>query len=257
MVDQVELHRVGAVATLTLSNERKLNALTWHMYEQLADHCRGLAADPGVRVVVLRGAGDRAFAAGTDIAQFTEFHGAEDGVAYEHRTAAVLALLDQLPMPVIAAVQGPAVGAGLALVLCCDLTIASSSAVFGAPIARTLGNALAPDVLRRLFAAVGRSRRLALLMTAGTVGATEALEMGLIARVVDDDRLAAETTAVAGQVAALAPLTLRALKTADRRLLAAGAADTDDLFRMVYGSDDFAAGVRGFLTKSPVTWSGR
>src|SRR5436309_3342096 len=136
----VFLEQKGPVAVLTLSRPAALNALTWTMYEQIETHLEFLASDSATRAVILRGDG-KAFAAGTDIQQFRGFTGA-DGVAYEHKMEAIVERLYTLPKPVIAAVHGYAVGAGLVLSVACDLRYATPAARFGAPIARTLGNCL-------------------------------------------------------------------------------------------------------------------
>jgi enoyl-CoA hydratase len=258
MDDHVDLQITGAVARVTLSNPRKLNALTWRMYDQLIDGCTALAADSSVRVVVLRGGGGRSFAAGTDIAQFAEFDGAADGVAYEHRTADVLAAVAGLPMPVVAAVEGPAVGAGLALALCCDVVIATPDAVFGAPVARTLGNCLSPAVVGRLYASIGRARALAMLMSARTVPAEQAQRDGLVSAVVERADFEQHLDQLTTQLAQSAPLTLAAFKETDRRLLAGfDEVAADDIYRRCYGSRDFAEGVAAFLAKRPPQWHGR
>ncbi len=255
---RVDLKITGAVARLTLSNPSKLNALTWRMYDELIDGCQALAGDGNVRAVVLRGGGGRAFAAGTDIAQFTDFDGAEDGLAYEHRTAEVLAAVAALPMPVVAAVEGPAVGAGLALALCCDVVIATPDATFGAPVARTLGNCLSPTVVGRLYASIGRARALAMLMTARTVPAEQAQHDGLVSAVVERAEFGSYLEQLSAQLAQAAPLTLAAFKETDRRLLAGfDAVAADDIYRRCYGSRDFGEGVAAFLAKRPPQWQGR
>ncbi|GIH19263.1 enoyl-CoA hydratase [Rugosimonospora africana] len=253
---RVELRVDGDFAQLTLANPDRLNALTFTMYDQLTEACDRLRSS-AVRVVSIRGAGGKAFAAGTDIAGFAGFD-ADDGVAYEHRTAAVLDALAGLPMPVIAAVEGPAVGAGLALTLACDLVLATPDAVFGAPVARTLGNCLSPGIIGRLYATVGRARARQLLMTATTLDAQGARDCGLVTEVVARDRLDGHLADTRRRLAALAPLTLRAFKEVDRRLMRCfDQIDADDLYRMCYGSRDFSEGVAAFAEKRAPEWQGR
>ncbi|MEN3309830.1 MAG: enoyl-CoA hydratase [Micromonosporaceae bacterium] len=248
----------GPVATLTLANPARMGALSFAMYHELLAACARLRDDPGVRVVTVRGDGGRAFAAGTDINEFTGFTTAEDGVDYEHRTTTVLDALSGLPVPVIAAVEGPAVGAGLALTLCCDLVLATPDAVFGVPVARTLGNCLSPGVVGRLYAAIGRSRARHLLMTATILDARSALDYGLVAAVVERERFDGYLDQTQRKLAALAPLTLRAFKEVDRRLLRLiDDIDADDLYRTCYGSRDFAEGVAAFLGRRAAQWEGR
>ena len=259
---RVELDIDGPVARITMSNPGKLNALTYVMFDQLIAACAAVtdaAATGDVRVAVLRGDGGRAFAAGTDIAEFTAFgaDAAADGVRYEHRTAAMLGAVSGLPVPVIAAVEGPAVGNGLALALCCDLVIARDDATFGAPVARTLGNCLSPAVIGRLYAAVGRPRALALLMTASLADATAAAASGLVTEVVPAERFGRHVEDTAARLAALAPRTLAAFKAADQRVLRAlDSIPADDIFSGCYGSDDFREGVAAFLAKRPAKWTG-
>lgn len=244
-------------AHLTLVNPERRNALTLRMYDQLERACREIDADPDIRLTVLRGAGGRAFAAGTDIREFRDFSG-EDGVAYERRVGLAVDRLAGMRMPVVAAVEGPAVGAGSALASCCDVVVCTPDAVFGAPIGRTLGNCLAPAMISRLYAGLGRARTLRSLLAARLITAKEAYESGFVADIVapaDLDTCLAELTA---DIARCAPLTLAALKEADRRVLAASApGHAEDLYARVYGSRDFAEGVTAFLEKRKPEWEGR
>jgi enoyl-CoA hydratase/carnithine racemase len=263
---QVHLEIDGPVARIVLANPDKLNALTYVMFDQLIAACGEVtsAARSGqVRVAVLRGDGGRAFAAGTDIAEFSDFRadgpgGGADGVEYEHHTAAMLGAVAALPVPAIAAVEGPAVGNGLALALCCDIVIAREDATFGAPVARTLGNCLSPAVIGRLYAAIGRSRALALLMTASLIDAPAAAAAGLVSEVVPREAFGRHVEDTAARIAGLAPRTLAAFKEADRRVLRAlDSIPADDIFASCYGSDDFREGVAAFLAKRPAKWTGR
>lgn len=260
--ERVGLDIDGPIARIVLSNPAKLNALTYGMFDQLIAACSAVteaAAAEQVRVAVLRGDGGRAFAAGTDITEFTAFgsDAAADGIEYEHHTAAMLGAVSALPVPVIAAVEGPAVGNGLALALCCDLVIARDDATFGAPVARTLGNCLGPAVVGRLYAAVGRPRALALLMTASVIDAAAAAASGLVTEVVPAERFDQQVEDTAARIAGLAPRTLAAFKEADRRLLRAlDSIPADDIFASCYGSDDFREGVAAFLAKRRAKWTG-
>ncbi len=139
----------GPTATVTFNRPAARNAMTWDMYERLVDACERIDADDAVRVAVLRGAGG-AFVAGTDITQFREFSTAEDGLAYERRIEQILDRLERVRVPTIAAVEGYAVGGGLALAASCDLRICAPSAKFGLPIARTLGNCVSMRTYARL-----------------------------------------------------------------------------------------------------------
>jgi enoyl-CoA hydratase/carnithine racemase len=253
----VDYLRDGPVADIVLRNPGSLNALTDRMYEQLLEICGALSSEREVRVVIVRGSG-RAFCAGTDIESFTSFTGSDDGLAYERQLADVLAALSSLPMPVIAAVRGPAFGAGLALMLCCDIAVATPDTTFGVPIARTVGNCLAPAITGRLYASIGRSRALAMLMSASVLTATEAMSYGLIAELVPELEWESRVRQLAQQIAGLAPLTLAAMKETDRRLLRGlDSIANEDLFQLCYGSKDFAEGVAAFQARRPARWQHR
>ncbi|HET7768023.1 MAG TPA: enoyl-CoA hydratase-related protein, partial [Chloroflexota bacterium] len=165
--------------------------------------------------------------------------------------------LEALTKPTIALIRGFAVGAGASLALACDLRLATPSAQFGIPIARTLGNCLSLPTYARLTAAVGEARAKELLFTARLAGADEGAQLGLW-RVVEDDRLEEEGRALAEQVARHAPLTLWATKESLRRLRTAhlSSVSGEDIVARVYTSADFHEGVRAFLEKRPAIWTG-
>ncbi|WP_324243394.1 enoyl-CoA hydratase [Pseudonocardia sp.] len=250
----VRSRRDGPVLHVELSNPARRNALTWEMYDELQRLCVEARSDADLRVVVLRGAGE-AFAAGTDIAQFTEFTSAADGLDYERRVGAVLDDLLAVPVPVLGVVDGPAVGGGLALAACCDVLVASDRAVFGAPIARTLGNVLAPAVVARLQRRLGVSRTMGMLLTARTIDAAEAATAGFVHAVVPPEELDAAAADLAQRLASGAPRTLAGLKEIDRRLSAVDV-DADDVIADCYGSADFREGVAAFVARRKPRWSG-
>jgi enoyl-CoA hydratase/carnithine racemase len=255
---ELRVDRDGPVVRLTLANPARRNAITWRMYDGLERACAGIDADPAVRAVVVRGAGGEAFASGTDIRQFTQFHSADDGVAYEKRIGQVLEGLAAIRVPVVAVVEGPAVGAGLVIASCCDVIIATPDAVFGAPIARTLGNCLTPSVVARLQSRLGRGPAMAMLLTATLLRADQAAAHGLVTEVVARAELDDRVDALLHRLLSAAPLTLAGFKEIDRRLAAAVAeVDADDVLRRCYGSADFAEGVRAFLAHRPPDWQGR
>lgn len=253
---RVIVTRDGPVLRVVLSNPGRRNALTWAMYERL-DALPGEVTDD-VRLVVVRGDGGEAFAAGTDIGQFVEFTSASDGVAYERRVAATLGGLRAIPVPVLGVVEGPAVGAGLAIAAVCDVLVATPGARFGAPIARTLGNCLPADVVRRLQLRLGAARTTAMLLTSRLLDADDAAAAGFVSAVVPREDLDAHVADVERRILAGAPLTLAALKETELRLEAAmGAVDTEDLLARCYGSADFREGVAAFLAHRPPRWQGR
>jgi enoyl-CoA hydratase/carnithine racemase len=245
-------------AHLTLSHPRLRNALTLAMYGELEQACEEIDADDEVRLTVVRGAGGRAFAAGTDIREFRGVTSGADGVAYERRVGRAVERLAGLRMPAVAVVEGPAVGAGLVLAAACDLVLCTPDAVFGAPIGRSLGNCLSPTAIARVYAGLGRSRTLRALLTARLITAAEAHEAGFVTEIVAADRLPTRIDEVTADIARCAPLTLAAIKEADRRVLAAAdPGHADDLYTRCYGSRDFHEGVSAFLAKRPPDWQGR
>ena len=252
------LERDGPVATVTLNRPEARNAMTFEMYDELHEACERLDRDAGVRVVILRGAGDRAFASGTDIRQFLAFKTREDALGYEARLSRVLSRIAAMTKPTLAMVQGDAVGGGLFMALACDLRLAVPHARFGAPVARTLGNFLAPTSLALLVATVGPARARELILTARLVEAAEAKAIGLVDEVHPAAALAARTRELAGRLAEHAPLTLAATKEATRRLIAAQSPGSlEDLILSCYLSQDFQEGVRAFLERRPARWQGR
>jgi enoyl-CoA hydratase/carnithine racemase len=246
------------VAILTFNRPAARNAMTWAMYRGLYDACEHIAADGRVRVLVLRGAGDRAFVAGTDIAQFRDFATPQDALDYERNGNRYLGRLEALPKPTIAMLRGYCVGGGAGIAMACDLRIAAADARFGVPIARTLGNTLSTQNFARLVALIGPSRAKELLFTARLVEAEEGKAIGLFNEIVEADRLEARTLALAEQIASHAPLTIRAAKEAVRRILERGRIEeADDLILMCYLSEDFKEGVAAFLEKRAPLWRGR
>jgi enoyl-CoA hydratase/carnithine racemase len=244
----VRLERTDAIAIITLSRPHALNALTWAMYQQMETHLENLVADEGIRIVIIRGDG-KAFAAGTDIAQFQGFTGA-DGVVYEQKMEAIIEKVYNFPKPVIAALHGYAVGAGIALSSVCDLRYATPTSRFGAPIARTLGNALSLKNYQHLADAFGVMRANEMLFTARLLSAEEALQCGFLTAIVEEERLFAHVMEIAQQMCTLAPLTLWATKEAQRRIEAAqNAIPFDDVLERIYDSHDFAEGVRAYVEK--------
>jgi enoyl-CoA hydratase/carnithine racemase len=254
---EVRYRRDGEVATVLFDRPAARNAMTWRMYEQFGEACARIRNEAGLRVAVFRGAGGKAFIAGTDIAQFQAFRSGDDGIAYETKMEGYIAGLEALPLPTLAVIEGFAIGGGLAIAAACDLRIATPGSHFGVPIARTLGNCLSMANYARLVAALGASRAKRMLLLAENLPAAEALAAGFLSEIVeapDLDRRVAELTA---QLAHHAPVTMRVSKEAIRRLLHAGLPDGDDLVRGCYGSDDFRLGVEAFVQKRAPQWTGK
>lgn len=253
----VRYRREGAVAHIVFDRPAARNAMTWAMYDQLAEACGRIAADREVRVAVLRGAGGKAFVAGTDIGQFREFRSGEDGIAYERRMADYLSAVERVPVPTLAVLEGWAIGGGLAIACACDLRIATPGTRFGVPIARTLGNCLSVENYAIIVAAFGASRAKKMLLLAENLTADEAMASGFLLEVVAADALDGRVRELCERLAGNAPVTMRVTKESIRRLLHAGLPDGDDLIRACYGSDDFRIGVESFLARREARWKGQ
>jgi enoyl-CoA hydratase/carnithine racemase len=250
----------GPVATLTFNRPEARNAMTWEMYDDLVAACERVDSDDAIRVLVCRGAGGKAFVAGTDIAQFQNFKNRDDGVKYEERLDRVLDRLERVTKPTIAQVEGVAAGGGCAIALTCDLRVATPEASFGIPIARTLGNCLSGTSYSRLLDIMGPGAVKDMLFTGRLIGGAEAHSLGIVNRLVPGGEIEATVRALAAGIAANAPLTLRATKEMIRRVLAKrrlAAGDDADMVEMCYTSADFREGVTAFLAKRKPVWTGR
>lgn len=252
----VRLRIEAGVASVLFDRPQARNAMTWVMYEQLSAICVKLRGDPSVRVVTFRGAGGEAFVAGTDIEQFQAFSSGDDGVAYERQIDACMDLLESLPMPTVAVIEGWAVGGGLAIATGCDFRVATSTARFGVPIARTLGNCLSVANLARLVAAFGTQRVKRMLLLAEILTADEALACGFVQQVCPATEIDAVADTLMQRLAALAPVTQSVVKEGLRRLTAHGLPDGEDLIRRAYGSHDFNEGVAAFVARRSPVWKG-
>jgi enoyl-CoA hydratase/carnithine racemase len=223
--------------------------MTFAMYEELFSFCERADAEDDVRVLVLRGAGGKAFVAGTDIAQFTAFESGEDGLEYEATIDRIVGRLEAVRKPTVAVVDGYAMGSGLALSAACDLRVCTPEAKFGLPIARTVGNCLSMANYARLVALLGEARVKEIVFLARTVEAPEALALGLATEIVEADGLEAHVDELCSRLASHAAVTLWATKEALRRLRAAGVPDGDDIVRATYASEEFRRTVAAFLEK--------
>jgi enoyl-CoA hydratase/carnithine racemase len=257
-MDQDLLFEVeSGIARITINRPEARNAFTFEMYERLAQSCEAVNSDDSIKVLILTGAGEKAFSAGTDISLFKNFKTPGDALGYESFMDRVLGSLERCRVPTIAAIAGACTGGGGAIAACCDLRIGTEDTKFGFPIARTLGNCLSIANLARLSALIGPARVKDIIFTARLVGAQEALQAGLLTETVKDRAaLDARTPELAQQIAGFAPLTLRATKEGLRRLQALDMPD-QDLILMCYMSEDFREGMAAFLEKRPPNWQGR
>lgn len=249
----------GQVATITFNRPEAMNAMTWNMYDRLVSYCDELDQNDDIRVAILKGAGDRAFVAGTDIGQFQAFSEPQDAIDYEKRTGDVTGRLERVRKPTIAMIHGVCVGGGASLALACDFRYADPQLRFGIPIARTIGNCLSLKGYGRLVDYVGPAKAKELIMLAKLLNAEEALSLGVVTEIVPADELETRVDEVAQRLTTLAPLTLAATKESIRRIQAARALDSEegeDIILSCYMSDDFRGAVQAFLKKEKYEWTG-
>jgi len=251
--------RWGPVQWVIFNRPSARNAMTWGMYERLVEVCEEVGRDRSVKAMVLTGAGGRAFVAGTDIAQFRSFTTAQHALDYEARGNHVMRTLETVRVPTIAAIAGACTGGGAGMAACCDIRIASPSARYGFPIARTLGNCLSMQNYARLFALLGPARTKDIILRARLMDAAEMLACGLVSEVVpDEEALVPRAQELAEQMAEHAPLTMEVTKEALLRIrdrLVPEGADSD-LVLKAYLSRDFKEGVEAFLAKRKPEWRG-
>lgn len=255
----VYAERDGAVATVVLNRPERMNALDKGMWMRLGELTRELDADEGVRCIVLRGAGGKAFAAGADISEFAnERANSAQARRYGEDVAGTMDALAQCRHPTLALIEGACVGGGLLIASQCDLRLCNESARFGVPV-KNLGLTEAYDELQGMLRVLGRAASLEILLEGRIWGAREAYEKGLVSRVLPDGELVAEAYGAARRIAEGAPLVARWHKKFIRRL-----ADprplSDEEYAESYAcfdTEDFRAGVRAFLAKQKPRFTGR
>lgn len=250
----------GPLATLTLSNPDKLNAIDSTMWHELRAAMARCATAPELRCVILRGDGERAFAAGGDIEEFLAVRATVDDALHYHDelVAGALDAIRRCPLPTIAAIHGACVGGGLEIAGCCDLRIAGESARFGAPINR-LGFSMYPGEMAGLLELVGPAVLLEILLEGRILGAREALQKGLLTRVTADERVIDEALASATRIAAGAPLVARWHKQWVHRLRS-GAPLSPDEKRAAFdflATEDYREGMEAFFAKRSPQFRGR
>lgn len=242
----------GGVATLTLDRPAARNALTLGMWRALPGLAARLEADPAVRAVLVRGAGEQAFSGGADIAEFPQVYAdAASARAYNDAVRAGQDAVARLPRPVIAVVFGACVGGGCGLAISCDLRFAAEGARFGIPPAK-LGAAYSFADVKQLVDLVGPARAKDILFSGRLVEADEALRIGLVDRVIPADELVAAATAYARGIADLSAVSIVAAKRMVQAVRDGAEAETPDLramFDAAFAAEDFQEGFRAFLEK--------
>lgn len=260
MSDDVLVDEQDSIALVTLNRPERRNALTFEMYDALqaiADDIRQRisSGDRSIKSLVITGSGDKAFAAGTDMAGFLNFSTEQDALNYERQMDRVLGAYERLPIPTIAAVNGACTGGGGAIAVASDLRFADKNLKFGFPMARTLGNCLSATNLSRLVMLMGQAKTREILLTARLIEADEALACGIVTDIVDDPLQHALN--VAEQLQHNSPLLIEASKESLRRIRENMAdIDDDDLIIKCYTSRDFKEGIDAFLNKRKPEWQG-
>jgi enoyl-CoA hydratase len=249
------------VGVITFNNPEKRNAMSLEMWEGLGNALIELRDDPDVRVVIMVGAGDKAFVSGADISQFEKTrHNAEASEEYSRRSAAQRALLADYPKPTIACIRGFCLGGGMQVAMLADIRLASDNSQFGIPAAR-LGIAYGYDGLRHLVSLVGPSWARLIMYTGMRIDATEALRIGLVDRVLPDAELWGATMEIATTISGNAPLAIKAAKLTIAQVLKdPGQRDMDAIKQIgiaCMDSEDFREGRRAFMEKRKPKFSGR
>jgi enoyl-CoA hydratase/carnithine racemase len=255
----IVLERSEWIAHIVLNRPERLNALSFEMWQEIGTLFERLADDDGLRCVILRGAGTKAFAPGADIAEFAEKRSnsseARDYGSVMHRA---MRAIDECRHPTVAAIEGICVGGGIELAMLCDLRICGEGSRFGVPINR-IGVTMAYPEIGALVARVGRQGALEILLEGRVFGAAEALAKGLVSRIVPDGEVLAEAIATAGRIASGAPLVNRWHKKFARRLMdprPLAEAEFNEPYE-TFDTEDFREGYQAFLAKRPPEFRGK
>lgn len=260
-MDKIVVRRAGPVGHIVFNNPERHNAVSYEMWKAFSEGLSDLAGDADIRVVVISGAGEKAFVSGADISKFESERAEAAAIAeYDEATNDAYVGLLATAKPTIAMIQGFCIGGGMNLAACCDFRIVSDKASFAIPAAK-LGIGYDYSRVKRIVDLVGHSFAKEIFFTGRRFSAAEAYEMGLVNRIVAHDALGAEVETLCAMITANAPLTIKAIKfAANQAVLDPASRDlaaADRLVQDCYASEDYAEGRRAFMEKRKPRFQGR